>query len=127
MPRLQAAGRVLDKPAPGGRQLNARPLDSARKQRGDARRSRFARTVRYHEVDFQEEPPLKFRIVVETDEDGVFVATVPSLPGCVSQGATRSEALSNVREAIEGYLESLRQRGEPIPPSIHEEVIDVAV
>jgi predicted RNase H-like HicB family nuclease len=83
--------------------------------------------VRYHEVDFQEEPPLKFRIVVETDEDGVFVATVPSLPGCVSQGATRSKALSNVREAIEGYLESLRERGEPIPPSIHEEVIDVAV
>ena len=82
---------------------------------------------RYHEIDFQEERRLKFRIVVETDEDGVFVATVPSLPGCVSQGSTRSEALSNVREAIEGYLESLRERGEPIPPSIHEEVIDVAV
>jgi len=70
---------------------------------------------------------MKFRIVVEADEDGVFVATVPSLPGCVSQGATRAEALSNVREAIEGYLESLRERDEPIPPSIHEEVIDVAV
>jgi antitoxin HicB len=74
-----------------------------------------------------EELPLKFRILVETDEDGAFVATVPSLPGCVSQGATRAEAVSNVREAIEGYVESLRERGEPIPPSIHEEVVDVAV
>jgi predicted RNase H-like HicB family nuclease len=70
---------------------------------------------------------MKFRIIVEADEDGVFVAAVPSLPGCVSQGATRTEAVANVREAIEGYLESLRERGEPIPPSIYEEVIDVAV
>jgi predicted RNase H-like HicB family nuclease len=70
---------------------------------------------------------VKFRIVVEPDEDGVFVATVPSLPGCISQGATRAEALQNIREAIEGYLASLRERGEPIPPAINEEVIDVAV
>jgi predicted RNase H-like HicB family nuclease len=74
-----------------------------------------------------EEAFMKFRIIVEPDEDGVFVATVPSLPGCVSQGGTREEALRNVREAIEGYLDSLRERNEPIPPSIHEEVIDVAV
>jgi predicted RNase H-like HicB family nuclease len=74
-----------------------------------------------------EEVLMKFRIVVEPDEDGVFVATVPSLPGCVSQGVTREEALQNVREAIEGYVDSLRERNEPIPPSIHEEVIDVAV
>lgn len=70
---------------------------------------------------------MKFRIIVEPDEDGVFVATVPSLPGCVSQGATRAEALGNVREAIEGYVESLRERDEPIPPTIDEEIIDVAV
>ena len=70
---------------------------------------------------------MKFRILIEADEDGSLVATVPSLPGCVSQGATREEAVRNVREAIEGYLESLRERGEPIPPSILEEVIDVAV
>ena len=70
---------------------------------------------------------MKFRVILEPDEDGVFVATVPSLPGCVSQGSTRAEALQNVREAIEGYLESLRDRGEPIPPAINEEVIDIAV
>lgn len=70
---------------------------------------------------------MKYRVLLEQDEDGVFVAEVPSLPGCVSLGATRSEALTNVQEAIEGYLESLRAHGEPIPPPIEEEVVDVAV
>ena len=70
---------------------------------------------------------MKFRVIIEPDEDGVFVATVPSLPGCVSQGSSRAEALQNAREAIEGYLESLRDRGDPIPPAINEEVIDIAV
>jgi predicted RNase H-like HicB family nuclease len=70
---------------------------------------------------------VKFRIVIEPDEEGIFVATVPSLPGCISQGPTRAEALQSIREAIEGYVESLRERGEPIPPAINEEVIDVAV
>lgn len=70
---------------------------------------------------------MKFRILIEQDEDGVFVATVPSLPGCISQGATRAEALGNVCEAIAGYVESLQERGEPIPPSITEEVVDVAI
>jgi predicted RNase H-like HicB family nuclease len=74
-----------------------------------------------------EDVVVKFRIIVEIDEDGVFVATVPSLPGCISQGGTRTEALANVREAIEGYLEGLRECGEPIPPAINEEIIDVAV
>jgi predicted RNase H-like HicB family nuclease len=70
---------------------------------------------------------MKYRVLIEQDEDGVFVAEVPSLPGCVSQGGTRGEALSNVQEAIEAYLESLKAHDEPIPPPIEEEVIDVAV
>jgi antitoxin HicB len=70
---------------------------------------------------------MKFRVVLQQDEDGVFVAEVLSLPGCISQGPTRAEALDNIREAIEGYLESLKQQGEPIPPPIDEEVVDVAV
>lgn len=53
---------------------------------------------------------MKFRVLIEHDEDGVFVATAPVLPGCVSDGATREEALSNVREAITLYLESLEAR-----------------
>ncbi len=70
---------------------------------------------------------MKFRVLIEQDEDGVFVAQVPSLPGCVSQGKTRDEAMLNVREAVAGYVESLRVHDEPIPPSIGEEVVDVAV
>jgi len=70
---------------------------------------------------------VKFRVLIDQDEDGVFVATVPSLPGCVTQGATRQEAVSNAQEAIGAYLESLNERGEPIPPTINEELVDVAV
>ena len=49
---------------------------------------------------------MKYRVVIEPDEDGVFVAECPALPGCISQGKTRDEALSNIREAIELCLES---------------------
>lgn len=68
---------------------------------------------------------MKYRVYFEQDEDGVFVATCPALPGCVSQGRTRAAATENIREAIEGYLESLKKHGEPVPPSILEEVIEV--
>jgi predicted RNase H-like HicB family nuclease len=66
-------------------------------------------------------------VLIDVDEDGVFLAEVTSLPGCISQGNTRTEALSNVMEAITGYLESLRAHGDPIPPSIAEDVVDVKV
>ena len=69
---------------------------------------------------------MKYRVYLESDEDGVFVATCSALPGCVSQGRTRLEATENMREAIEGYLKSLRKHGDPVPPSILEEVIEVA-
>ncbi len=68
---------------------------------------------------------MRYRVLIEQDEDGVYVAEVPALPGCISQGKTRSEAISNVKEAITGYLESLQAHGEPIPPSITEEVVEV--
>ncbi len=60
---------------------------------------------------------MKFRVIIEQDEDGVFVAHCPALPGCISQGPTREEAQANIKEAITGYLESLKKHGEPIPPS----------
>ncbi len=66
---------------------------------------------------------MKYRIIVEPDEDGVYVAECPSLPGCISQGKTREEALANIKDAISGYLESLKKHNEPIPPSIEEEFI----
>jgi predicted RNase H-like HicB family nuclease len=68
---------------------------------------------------------MRYRVLIEQDEDGVFVAEVPALPGCISQGASRDEAVANIKEAVVGYLESLRAHGEPIPPAISEEVIEI--
>ncbi len=68
---------------------------------------------------------MKYRVLIEPDEDGRFVAEVPSLPGCVTQGATRDEALANAREAIAAYLESLEAHGDPVPPPITEEIVEV--
>lgn len=59
---------------------------------------------------------MKYRVLIEQGEDGMFVAEVPALPGCISQGATRAEALKNAHEAVEVYLESLRAHGDPVPP-----------
>jgi antitoxin HicB len=66
-------------------------------------------------------------VLIEEDEDGAFIATCPSLPGCVSEGKSREQARANIRDAIEGYVASLKKHGEAIPPSIDEDVVDVAV
>ncbi len=55
------------------------------------------------------------QVVLRRGEDGYWVAEVPSLPGCLSQGKNREEALSNVKEAIEAYTEALREDDLPIP------------
>ena len=68
---------------------------------------------------------MKYRVLIEQDEDGVFVAEVPSLPGCISQGQTRTEATENVKEAIALYLESLNAHSEAVPPPITEELVEV--
>ncbi len=70
---------------------------------------------------------MKYRVIIEQDEDGYFIAECPTLPGCVSQGKTRNEAIKNIKDAINGYLESLKKHNEPIPPSIWEEFIEVAL
>ena len=68
---------------------------------------------------------MRYRVLIELDEDGVYVGEVPALPGCISQGKTRNELIDNIKEAIAGYLESLQAHGEPVPPSITEEVVEV--
>ena len=68
---------------------------------------------------------MKFRIIIEKDEEGMFVVECPTLPGCVSQGKTRAEAMRNITEAVKGYLASLKKHDEPVPPSIEEETIEV--
>ncbi len=68
---------------------------------------------------------LRYRVVIVQDEDDVFIAECPALPGCVSQGRTRDEAVANIKEAIAGYLESLKKHNEPIPPPIWEETVEI--
>ena len=68
---------------------------------------------------------MKYRVLIEQDEDGVFVAEVPSLPGCISQGHTRAEVTENIKEAITLYLESLNAHNEAVPPPITEELVEV--
>ena len=68
---------------------------------------------------------LRLLVLFETDEDGWEVASCPTLPGCHSQGRTREEALANIREAIRGYLASMREHGTPLPTSSEFDVVEV--
>jgi predicted RNase H-like HicB family nuclease len=58
---------------------------------------------------------MRYTVVLEQETDGGYVASVPALPGCVSQGGNRAEALSNIREAIELYIDDCRDTGDPVP------------
>jgi predicted RNase H-like HicB family nuclease len=65
------------------------------------------------------------RVILYPGEDGYVVVEVPSLPGCVSQGKTREEALANIQEAIALHVEVLQERGEQVPDD-HVEMVEVA-
>ncbi len=67
---------------------------------------------------------MKIKVVLQESEDGGYTVYVPGLPGCISEGETKEEALENIREAIELYLEP----GEDdIPPGTHKEVHELAL
>ena len=68
---------------------------------------------------------MRYRVLLEQDEDGMWIVECPSLPGCISQGRTRKEALKNIEDAITGYIESLEKHNEPIPLGIEEEIVKV--
>jgi len=68
---------------------------------------------------------MKYRIIIEQDEDGIFTAECLLLPGCISQGRTRQEAVDSIKDAIIGYLESIKKHNEPIPLPVQEEVVEV--
>jgi antitoxin HicB len=68
---------------------------------------------------------MKFRIIIEKDENGMYVAECPSLPGCISEGKTKDEALVNIQDAIKGYMQSLKKHNEPIPPGFDEVMVEV--
>lgn len=71
----------------------------------------------------QPQADLKRKVLLYPGEDGYLVVEVPSLPGCISQGKTREEALAHIEEAIALYLEVLQDRGEPIPEDTVEVVL----
>jgi predicted RNase H-like HicB family nuclease len=58
---------------------------------------------------------MRCTVVLEQEPDGGYVVSVPALPGCISQGDTRSEALANIREVIALYIEDCRDAGNPVP------------
>ena len=68
---------------------------------------------------------MKFNITLDRDEDGIWVVECPSIPGCVSQGHSRDEALNNIREAIAGCLEVRAERGMPL--TVETSQVEVAV
>ena len=67
---------------------------------------------------------MNLRVNLETSDEGGFTASVPSLPGCISEGDTRDEALANIREAIELYLEPVEDDTAGMP---NAEQLEVAV
>jgi antitoxin HicB len=71
------------------------------------------------------ESAMKFTAVLEREPDGGFVVTVPVLPGCISQGDTREEAMTNIREAVELYIEDCRLAGDPIPREDSVEYVEL--
>ena len=68
---------------------------------------------------------MRYTVVLEQEADGGYVVSVPALPGCVSQGDTRPEALTNIREAIELYIEDCREAGDPVPLEAGKEFIEI--
>ncbi len=66
---------------------------------------------------------MKLHVIIEQDEGGYYVAEVPALPGCLSQGKTFEEAISNIKEAIEGWLEVMESKQSYDPSRL----IEVAV
>jgi predicted RNase H-like HicB family nuclease len=68
---------------------------------------------------------MKFIITIFRDEDGVFIAECPSIPGCISQGKTEQEAKDNIREAIKECLEVRAEKGMPLTVTTHQVEVHV--
>jgi predicted RNase H-like HicB family nuclease len=58
----------------------------------------------------------EYTVIIEPADDGTFSVYVPDLPGCISTGRTRDEAIESIHEAIAGHIQTLRDLGEPVPP-----------
>jgi predicted RNase H-like HicB family nuclease len=73
---------------------------------------------------------VRFHVYLQPAEEGGYIAIVPALPGCVTQGETKEEALAMAKDAIKGYLISLQKHGEPLPAGLEDatvEIVEVAM
>lgn len=66
---------------------------------------------------------MKFNVTLDRDEDGVWIVECPSIPGCVSQGQTKDEAVENIKDAIAACLQVRAERG--LPPTIETHQVEV--
>lgn len=70
---------------------------------------------------------MKYTVLLRHGNESGYVATVPALPGCVSQGQTKRETIKNIKEAIEVYIEALLEDGLPVPTEAGHELVEVEV
>ena len=70
---------------------------------------------------------MKYTVIMEKGRESGYVVQVPVLRGCVSQGETKEEALANVKEAIEAYIEALLEDGLPVPTEVGKDTVEVEV
>ena len=68
---------------------------------------------------------MRYTVILEREPDGGYVASIPALPGCVSQGDNREQAMSNIKEAAELYLQDCRDAGDPVPTEAGREFVKV--
>ena len=70
---------------------------------------------------------MKYTVIVEEGHESGYVAYAPALKGCASQGETREEALQNIKEAMEVYVEALLEDGLPVPTEVGKDTIELEV
>jgi predicted RNase H-like HicB family nuclease len=107
---------------PGVRGVINHVSDGKRHRKGSIGRAKGYSIVREHLQG--QEPTVNLKVVMEPSEDGGFTVIVPSLPGCIAEGDSKDEALKNIREAIELYLEPVEDDISFVPGT---EVTEIAV
>jgi predicted RNase H-like HicB family nuclease len=70
---------------------------------------------------------MKYTIIIEKGHESGYVVYAPALKGCVSQGKTKAEALKNIKEAMEAYVEALIEDGLPVPTEVGKDTVELEV
>ena len=70
---------------------------------------------------------MKYTVIIEQGRESGYVAYVPALKGCVSQGKTKAEVMRNIKEAMEAYVEALFEDGLPVPTEVGKDTVELEV